>query len=180
MFISQENLVIRSATPADAQTLCDWWNDGSVMVHVGYPNGLGTTPQAVLNDLNTWKAGSDLLILEIDKVPVGEMNYQTVNDGVAEIHIKICRGDFQDKGYGTRFTKMLIRHLFSELGFRKIILDTNLKNTRAQHVYEQMGFKRVRVNIDVWKDQLGVPQTSIYYELTREDFRSQNGEPSVD
>lgn len=180
MIISQDNLVIRSATPADAQTLCDWWNDGSVMVHVGYPNGLGTTPQAVLKDLNKWEAGSELLILEVDKVSVGEMNYQTVKDGVAEIHIKICRSDFQDKGYGTRLIKMLIRHLFNELGFRKIILDTNQKNTRAQHVYEQMGFKRVRVNIAGWKDQLGVPQTSIEYELTHEDFRSLNGEPSGD
>lgn len=35
---------------------------------------------------------------------------------------------------------MLIEELFS-MGYEKIILETNLKNTRAQHVYERLGFR---------------------------------------
>lgn len=66
---------------------------------------------------------------------------------------------------------MLIGWLFQN-GYSKIILDTNLKNTRAQHVYESLGFRKVRTNIDAWKDQIGQLQSSIDYELLKRDFIS--------
>lgn len=44
MFISNDNnICIRNATSDDAETLCIWWNDGSVMAHAGFPNGLYAT-----------------------------------------------------------------------------------------------------------------------------------------
>ena len=52
----------------------------------------------------------------------------------------------------------------------KIILDTNLNNTRAQHVYEKLGFKKVRVKNNSWKNQLGEWQSSVDYELVEENF----------
>lgn len=52
------------------------------------------------------------------------------------------------------------------------LLDTNLTNTRAQHVYESLGFHKVRTNIDSWKDQLGRLQSSVNYELIEIDFVS--------
>ena len=33
-------------------------------------------------------------------------------------------------------------------GYSKIVLDTNLTNTRAQHVYESLGFRKVRTNME--------------------------------
>ncbi len=36
---------------------------------------------------------------------------------------------------------MLIEELF-HMGAQLIFLDTNLNNTRAQHVYEKLGFKK--------------------------------------
>ena len=68
--------------------------------------------------------------------------------------------------------RMLIAWLFRDLGFEKIILDTNLKNERAQHVYEQLGFTKLRVNENAWKDQLGEWQSSVDYELYPENFIS--------
>ena len=67
---------------------------------------------------------------------------------------------------------MLIASLFRDLGFEKIIPDTNLKNERAQHVYEQLGFTKLRVNENAWKDQLGKWQSSVDYELYPENFIS--------
>ena len=64
---------------------------------------------------------------------------------------------------------MLISCLF-ENGFRKIVLDTNLNNLRAQHVYESLGFRKLRINYDSWTDQLGQKQSSVDYELTENDF----------
>ena len=51
------------------------------------------------------------------------------------------------------------------MGYKKIILDTNLKNTRAQHVYEMLGFKKIRINKDSWTNQIGELQLSFEYEL---------------
>ena len=65
---------------------------------------------------------------------------------------------------------MLISSLFHDMGYNKIILDTNMKNKRAQHVYEELGFKKVRFHINSWENQVGELQSSIDYELYPEDF----------
>lgn len=66
---------------------------------------------------------------------------------------------------------MLIGWLFQN-GCSKIVLDTDLTNTRAQHVYESLGFRKVQTNIDSWKDRLGQLQSSVDYELLEKDFVS--------
>lgn len=141
------------------------------MAHAGFPRGLGTTVEAVAE--RVMDDSNKVLILEIVGVAVGEMNYRGAGEGTTEIGIKICQHDHLEKGYGTRFLKILIDYLFVELGFQKIVLDTNLTNTRAQHVYEKLGFHRVAVHIDAWKDQLGAMQSTVDFELTREEFLRQ-------
>ena len=78
----------------------------------------------------------------------------------------------QDKGLGKILLSMLISCLFEQMGYEKIFLDTNLKNKRAQHVYERLGFKRLRVAENSWYDQLGDPQSAVEYEMYKEDFIS--------
>jgi len=170
MRIENGNMVIRSAEERDAQTLCGWWNDGKIMAHAGYPDGIGTTVQSVIESVNRDTDQYRCMMLEIDGKPVGEMNYRTVSEKVAEIGIKICSSDDQEIGNGTKFLKMLIGFLFIQMHYDKIVLDTNLLNTRAQHVYEKIGFRKTSVNIDSWKDQLGVPQSSVNYELTKKEY----------
>ena len=41
------DILIRDALPSDAPILCRWWNDGAVMAHAGFPNGLGTTVEEI-------------------------------------------------------------------------------------------------------------------------------------
>lgn len=161
-----KNLTIRQAEASDAKQLAAWWNDGAVMAHAGFPNGVGTTEAEVIKGL-----GKGSLVIEEDHRLIGECNYRDLGDGVAEIGIKICEPDGQNRGVGRKILSMLIGWLF-ENGYSKIILDTNLKNTRAQHVYESLGFRKVRTNVDAWRDQLGQLQSSIDYELIEKDFIS--------
>lgn len=91
--------------------------------------------------------------------------------GVAEIGIKICETDCQNRGVGRKVLSMLIGWLFRN-GCSKIVLDTNVSNTRAQHVYELLGFRKVRTSTDSWRDQLGRLQSSVDYELVESDFNS--------
>ncbi len=164
--IQYENLTIRQAQTADAKQLAAWWNDGAVMAHAGFPNGLGTTEEEVIKGL-----GNGCMVIQENDRLIGECNYRNVGDGVAEIGIKICETDCQNRGVGRKILSLLISWLFRN-GYSKIILDTNLKNTRAQHVYESLGFRKVRTNIDAWKDQIGQLQSSIDYELVEKDFIS--------
>lgn len=164
--IQYENLTIRQAEVADAKQLAAWWNDGAVMAHAGFPNGLGTTEEEVVKGLR-----NGLLVVEESDRLIDECNYHNASDGVAEIGIKICETDCQNRGVGRKVLSMLISWLFRN-GYSKIVLDTNLTNTRAQHVYESLGFRKVRTNIDSWKDQLGQLQSSVDYELVEKDFVS--------
>ena len=89
---------------------------------------------------------------------------------IAEIGIKICDFSKKNNGYGKVFLSMLISSLFQDMKCAKIILDTNLNNKRAQHVYEALGFQKVRVKMNSWKNQVGELQSSIDYELHPENF----------
>ena len=164
MHIKYKNLTIRDAMTADAEQLTAWWNDGAVMAHAGFPNGLGTTVEEVIAGL-----GNGRLVLEEGERLIGEACYRKVGEAIVEIGIKICETDCQNRGLGRIILSMLISRLF-EQGFEKIVLDTNLTNKRAQHVYESLGFQKMRVNVDSWTDQLGNKQSAVDYELTEDNF----------
>ena len=164
MELQHGNILLRDATKTDAKQLAEWWNDGAIMAHAGFPNGLGTTEEEVAEDI-----GAGALIIEEAGKPIGEANYRIVDDKVAEIGIKICETDCQNRGLGRIILSMLISWLF-EQGFEKIVLDTNLTNLRAQHVYESLGFRKLRINYDSWTDQLGNKQSAVDYELTEDNF----------
>lgn len=108
-------------------------------------------------------------MLLVDSSPIGEMVYRNLAGNTADIGIKICNADYQEKGIGRIALSMLIRELF-RTGYTKIILDTDLNNLRAQHVYEIIGFQKIRVNINFWTNQLGKQESSVDYVLTAETF----------
>ena len=162
---------IRSAQASDAPILAAWWNDGAVMAHAGFPLGLGTTPERISADLETDRDDTRRrLMLEYGDLPIGEMSYRMLEGNRAEIGIKICRAEYQEKGIGRIALSLLIRALLDR-GAGTIILDTNQRNTRAQHVYETLGFQKTGVRIDSWRDQLGCLQSAVDYELTKDTFR---------
>lgn len=104
MRIQHKNLTIRQAEVTDAKQLAAWWNDGAVMAHAGFPNGLGTTEEEVVKGLR-----NGLLVVEESDRLIGECNYHNASDGVAEIGIKICETDCQNRGVGRKVLSMLIR-----------------------------------------------------------------------
>lgn len=171
--LKYKDIVIRNATVADAAILEHWWNDGTVMAHAGFPNGTGQTAEEIAEKI---KSDADKvhrrMMIELAGTPIGETNYYQLSEGVAEIGIKICDFSKHNKGYGKIILSMLISYLFNELGYKKIVLDTNLNNKRAQHVYGQLGFRKVRVRVNSWRNQLGELQSAVDYELTQDEFIS--------
>lgn len=170
MRIIHQDICIRNAESADCAQLVRWWNDGGVMAHAGFPDGLGTTAEQIQEQIESDSDDTKRrLMIEYKGSAIGEMSYYNRENNIAEIGIKICDTECQEKGLGRVILSMLIGELFS-MGYAKIILDTNLKNTRAQHVYEMLGFQKVRINENSWTNQIGEVQSSVDYELVRENF----------
>lgn len=90
MRVESDNLIIRSAVIEDAEQLTAWWNDGAVMAHAGFPNGLGiniekTSQLIAQNKINR----SQRCILEVDGLRIGELSY-SVAASTADVGIKLC------------------------------------------------------------------------------------------
>ena len=131
MRIIYNDLCIRNAEGKDCEQLATWWNDGSVMAHAGFPNGLGTTAEEIKEQIaNDSDDTKRRLIIEYRGTSIGEMSFYVYEGKKVEIGIKICNSDFQGKGLGRVILSMLIEKLFST-GYELIFLDTNLKNTRG-------------------------------------------------
>jgi RimJ/RimL family protein N-acetyltransferase len=163
MELRQNNLLIRYATLNDAKILCNWWNDGKVMAHAGFPDGINTTEEKIMKQISEETDDTTRRwIIEIDNEPSGEMNYRNKGNNTVEIGIKICDFEKQEKGHGTKLLKMFIKYLFEQLKYKRIILDTKLNNRRAQHVYEKIGFKKT-----------GMDEIAIYYELVHEKYKEE-------
>jgi RimJ/RimL family protein N-acetyltransferase len=161
MVLTNNELTIRDALPADASQLCEWWNDGSVMAHAGFPDGLGETVEGVIEKLANKDDLCHRHVIELNGELIGEMSYR--GEGVAEVGIKICKAEMQEKGYGTELLSAFLEALLKQ-GFSSAKLDTNSKNLRAQHVYEKIGFKKTGI-LNAWHDQRGELQTAVLYEL---------------
>lgn len=173
MHLQNGKIEVRNAVIDDASQLTAWWNDGNVMAHAGFPNGLGTCEADVIKKIEQESDETTRRhIIVYEGVPIGEMNYRNLGDNQCEIGIKICDEKMQNRGIGKKVLSLFIQGLFQDLGYNLIKLDTDLKNERAQHVYEKLGFKKIRVNLNAWKDQLGNDRSSVDYELTKDLFNS--------
>ena len=173
MKIKYKNYSLRNVTLDDSVCLANWWNDGTIMAHTGNPLGLGVKLVDVHHQLYV-----DILekyhrlIIEFQGKAIGECYYKELDSVTAKIGIRICDFSLHDKGMGRIILSMLISHLFNSLKFTTITVTTNLTNTRAQHVYEKLGFKKIRIDYNCEKNQMGELQSLVVYSMTIEDFIS--------
>ena len=178
MRIEKDNIVIRSASIDDAVQLNKWWNDGKVMEHAGFPNGIGQSLEETLTSIRDWEGKlSQLCIIEIDGKPIGELSYRIKYDNAAYPGWKICDFNYQNQGYGPKIIMMLFEFIFtdkainSKFQMEKIIWDTMIENERAQYVYKnKIGARKVGIRKDSWKDQTGRLRTSVDFEISKEGF----------
>ncbi len=165
---------IRSASIRDIDCLVNWWADGKVMAHAGFPNGLKTDKKQLkdrlLKSRETTSPDSEILIISCDNLSIGEMNYRKINHNTFSIGIKICDFEYHNSGVGTKAMKLLLDYLFNDRAAVNVVLDTNLSNKGAQRFYERLGFIQTDIKKDFWTNQLGNPQTVVFYKLDKEKY----------
>ena len=59
----------------------------------------------------------------------------------AEFAIMIGRKDYRHRGLGTRATRAMLDHAFSDLQLHRVWLHVNHDNERARRMYERIGFQ---------------------------------------
>ncbi|WP_440895455.1 GNAT family N-acetyltransferase [Amphibacillus sp. Q70] len=178
MRLEKDNVVIRRATMDDAVQLNQWWNDGQVMEHAGFPNGLGESLEDTINNISHQRDHfSQLCIIEVNGKSIGELSYQMRSDRVASAGWKICDFNYQKQGYGPQVIMMLFEFLFtdeaihSKFPIDRIVWDTMLENKRAQYVYEhKIKARKVGIQENTWQDPLGNWRSTVNYEIKKEDF----------
>lgn len=179
MIIKEDGITIRNVELEDAELLNNWWNDGEIMAHAGFPNGLGESlDKTKKNIMNMMDNFNRICIIEVDGKEIGELNYRidSVNK-TASVGWKLCDTSYQNKGLGTKIIKMTLEYIFmgreirDDIEIDKILWDTMIDNERAQYVYEnKIGARKIGINKDIWTDQLGRLRTSVDYEISREEF----------
>lgn len=172
MRLEYEDICIRNAEEKDCPQLAEWWNDGRIMAHAGFPDGLHTDVQTIRRQIeNDSDETKRRLIIQDRNTSIGEMSFRVLNETTVKIGIKICNPYFQNRGLGRILLSMLLKELFAR-GYVKIVLDTDSENRRAQHVYELLGFEKTAVREHAWVDQRGQLRTAIDYQLDKDHFRN--------
>lgn len=171
LHLSDNELHIRQAEEIDIDVLYNWWNDGKVMAHAGFPNGLHKTKDAIKQEIKANSRTKRRLILFYEDMKIGEMSFVEVEKDTYDFGIKICEEDYQNKHYGPRFLRLLFDYLFDVLKAKRIILDTDLENKRAQKVYERLGFINKEIHYDSWINDIGEKRSSVSYSMTIDDYR---------
>ena len=67
MNIKYNQLCIRNAEKKDCEQLAVWWNDGTVMAHAGFPNGLGTSAAEIEKQIKDQFAQSRKILVVREK-----------------------------------------------------------------------------------------------------------------
>lgn len=93
--LTYRNITIRQAVASDAGQLAAWRNDGAVMAHAGFPEGLGTTAEEVAAGLHP---GS--LVIEKNGQLIGECNYRRVGEKTAHQYRFLDRPAWQAAVHG--------------------------------------------------------------------------------
>jgi len=162
---------LRKANPEDSNTLCRWYADGRIMIHVGFANGIKKDAYKLgLKLANQTSKSTLFIIMTKDNIPIGECNYNDLNVDRCSIGLKIGELSYQGKGYGEDALRTFIKYLFSTYTLKYIELDTLVKNVRAQNLYKKIGFKEIGIEEKCWTDPTGIKRSAIKMQLLREDF----------
>ncbi|MFH1089824.1 MAG: GNAT family N-acetyltransferase [Candidatus Uhrbacteria bacterium] len=88
-------------------------------------------------------SGGEFLVVSLENKIIGMGALRKVDDETAEIKRMRVAINYQGHGVGSLILDRLIEKA-RELGYKKIILDTNEKQEAARRLYEKKGFKEFK------------------------------------
>ena len=91
----------------------------------------------------------------------------------AEFHIMIGETESQNKGAGTFAVKEMLNHAFNNLNLHRVMLTVLEDNTRAQHVYEKIGFMKEGLMREAYFKN-GKYENAYIYSILRSEYIVKN------
>jgi aminoglycoside 6'-N-acetyltransferase len=77
---------------------------------------------------------------------------------------------FQGRGLGVDAVRTVARHLIVGRGHHRLVIDPAADNERAIRCYEKLGFKRVGIMRQYWRDPEGVWRDGLLLDLLAEEL----------
>ena len=161
---------LRPTSEADLPDLMALWNDGRVMAFVGYPNGLGATPDSMAAWFRRLVADPSRRHRSIHDPHLGFCGeaYVAVDPShdLAALDIKL-RPEAQGRGIASRALQQVLEEIFAGALAGRAYVDPSRHNERALRLYERLGF--VETTRPAW---LGPPAPdALYLEVTLATYR---------
>lgn len=181
MIYSTPRLIIRIAQPTDvdADMYLRLWNDGRVMVQVGFPNGVKTTREEILQRLSTQGPSEleALLVVErkSDRQRVGECKLgKPDEEGIVETDVKLLP-EFWGHAYGVEVKRGLLDYLFSHTDCRAVRATPNVKNIPSIRMQEAVGGVCIGESVYEFPEEMREFTTPVHcytYEVTRQAWEA--------
>lgn len=78
-----------------------------------------------------------------NRIEVGQINYNRIDKKTKTTELDIWLSDkkYTGKGIGTTAIKLLCRHLFENVGCKKVLIQPSARNENAIKAYKKVGFK---------------------------------------
>jgi len=141
-----QKVILRSKRLADAANDYLWETDSEMMsldaaeaIKISFSEFLVSYAEEVNNQS---KRHRRFAIETISGRHIGNCSYYNVDNLRKETDLGILIGDreYWEKGYGSDALATLVRHIFDDVGLKRIRLLTLSSNIRAQRCFEKCGF----------------------------------------
>lgn len=133
---------LRKVELEDWRLFLKWWRDKEL---IRLTSGITETSDHVLFGYfqKMMKSSKDYnFIILHGKIPIGHIALSHKDDDTSEVHIVIGEEKYRGKGLGTESIKQVINFAFTELAYKRIILEVRPDNKSAIRAYEKSGFIR--------------------------------------
>jgi RimJ/RimL family protein N-acetyltransferase len=161
---------LRPTSEADLPDLMALWNDGRVMAYVGFPDGLGATPDSMAAWFRRLVADPSRRHRSIHAPEIGFCGeaYVAVDalHDLATLDIKL-RPEAQGRGIASRALGRVLAEVFDGALANRAYVDPSRHHDRALRLYDRLGF--LEADRPAW---LGPPAPdALYLEINPATFR---------
>ena len=155
--IEKDSVSLRLLTEQDKKLLLKWLTDERVLNFWEGKSAVYTFEKVTENYYSEKDVECIRVIIEYEGKAIGyvqmyKLNEELLNEYEYPLTDKVVYGidqfigepEYWDKGIGTKFMKLVLQYLTKEKNAEIIILDPHADNPRAIHVYEKVGFKKIK------------------------------------
>ena len=139
-------ILLRPMVVSDAEMVVKWRNDENILKWMFKKNKISVEDH--IKWFNAKTKRHDYIVLDKKKLkPIGTVNYvlNSKNKFEAEAGKLIGEKDYWGKGYAKEAFKIWINFGFINLSLKRIIVKTNVKNSKNIGLNLSLGFKKVKI-----------------------------------